>query len=468
MWSALDRIVVAAIGLGGNIIFANLLSTTDFGLLAMVAIFSALAYNLSSCGLSDGLIRKENPTERDYSTVMVFNGAFGLFFCLLFVLLAHPLSKFFSQPALVNILTCIGVCFFFQTLTFVQEARLRKELKMKQLAIIHILSSSTALILGLYLALNGYGYWALVSTQVFLSFFIFFYTVLIVRWMPRVAFYKDSFNALFGYGFNLMLSYILASVGKNVSNFALGRVSANSAGLFSQAQKMEEVPFTFMESTFSNSFFPILSNEPDPEKKKDLCCSMISLMSLLNVGMALILILVAGPAFNVLFGHKWDASIPVFRILAIYGTMYSLKQFFQAILKAYGHARTIRNITILEVVLQLILLVVALPFGLIAVAWSQTAVILIIVPVHIAFYAKVSQQSSMHIIRLMMSPLLIPTVAFVLAWFGQSLLWNSLNPISAIIANTLIFVILCIAGWEVFPHSIYLKYRTLIISKLLR
>lgn len=177
---------------------------------------------------------------------------------------------------------------------------------------------------------------------------------------------------------------------------------------------------------------------------------MISWMSLLNVGMALILILVAGPAFNVLFGHKWDASIPVFRILAIYGTMYSLKQFFQAILKAYGHARTIRNITILEVVLQLILLVVALPFGLIAVAWSQTAVILIIVPVHIAFYAKVSQQSSMHIIRLMMSPLLIPTVAFVLAWFGQSLLWNSLNPISAIIANTLIFVILCIAGWEVF------------------
>ena len=94
MWSALDRIVVAAIGLGGNIIFANLLSTTDFGLLAMVAIFSALAYNLSSCGLSDGLIRKENPTERDYSTVMVFNGAFGLFFCLLFVLLAHPCQSF--------------------------------------------------------------------------------------------------------------------------------------------------------------------------------------------------------------------------------------------------------------------------------------------------------------------------------------------------------------------------------------
>ena len=368
---------------------------------------------------------------------------------------------------MVNILTCIGVCFFFQTLTFVQEARLRKELKMKQLAIIHILSSSTALILGLYLALNGYGYWALVSTQVFLSFFIFFYTVLIVRWMPRVAFYKDSFNALFGYGFNLMLSYILASVGKNVSNFALGRVSANSAGLFSQAQKMEEVPFTFMESTFSNSFFRFFPTSLILKRKRPLLQhDFVDVAAQCRHGADSYTC--GGPAFNVLFGHKWDASIPVFRILAIYGTMYSLKQFFQAILKAYGHARTIRNITILEVVLQLILLVVALPFGLIAVAWSQTAVILIIVPVHIAFYAKVSQQSSMHIIRLMMSPLLIPTVAFVLAWFGQSLLWNSLNPISAIIANTLIFVILCIAGWEVFPHSIYLKYRTLIISKLLR
>ncbi len=467
LWSAIDRIVVSAIGLGGNIIFANLLTAADFGLLAMVAIFNAIAYNLSSCGLSDGLIQKENPTNRDYSTVMVYNGAFGLLFCIIFMLLSHPLSDFFNQPALINILYCIGVCFFFQTLTFVQEARMHKLLQIKKLCIIHILSSSTALTLGLYLALNGYGYWALVSTQIFLSFFTFIYTVLIMHWMPRIAFYKDSFKSMFGYGFNLMLSYIMTSVSKSLSNFALGRVSATSAGLFSQAQKMEEVPFNFTEMTFCNSFFPILSNEPAPGKKQELCNNMISWMSLLNVGIALLLILLSTPGFNLLFGHKWDASIPVFRVLIIYGTLYAIKQFFLTMLKAYGYAKPIRNITICELTLQLLLLYFALPYGLIAVAWSQTITMVTIFGVYVAFYVKANKCTFTHVIKLMTTPLLMPMAAFASAGFAYIYIWPSLSPLPCCILNSLSFIALCILGWEIYPHSIYLKYRNAIMAKLL-
>lgn len=466
MWSAIDRITVSVIGLGGNIIFANLLSASDFGLLAMVAIFSALAYNLSSCGLSDGLIQKEHPTARDYSTVMTFNGVFGLFFCILFVLLSHPLSEYFKQPALVNILYCIGVCFFFQTLTFVQEARMRKELQMKNMCIIHILSSMTSLGLGLYFALNGFGYWALVSTQVFLSFFTFVYTVLISRWIPRIAFYKDSFNSMFGYGFNLMLSYILSTISRNISNFALGRHNATSAGLFSQAQKMEEVPFSFTEMTFCNSFFPILSNETDPHRKRELCYNMISFMSLFNVSVALLMVLLSTPTFNLLFGHKWDASIPVFRVLVLFGILFVLKQFFQTMLKAYGYAKPIRNITVCEIILQLILLYIALPHGIVAVAWSQDISILIIFGVNVAYFAKMSETSFMHIVKLLFAPLVIPTVAFLLSGAGYLFAWPELNPLSTCIINTIAFCTLCILGWEIFPHSIYTKYRNLLLSKI--
>jgi len=467
MWSAIDRILVSAIGLGGNIIFANLLSPNDFGLLAMVAIFTAVAYNLSSCGLSDGLIRKEHPTGHDYSTVMVFNGAFGLFFCILFILLAHPLATLFKQPPLVNIMYCIGVCFFFQTLTFVQETRLRKQLQMKKLCIIRVLSSSTAFCLGLYLALNGHGYWALVSTQVFLSFFMFLYTLVIAKWMPRIAFYKDSFKSMFSYGINLMLSYIITAATKSLSNSALGRVNAASAGFFSQAQKMEEVPFGFTETTFCNSFFPILSNESDPDKKQDLCNNMISWMSLLNVGIALLLILLSTPGFNLLFGHKWDASIPVFRILVIYGTLYAIKQLFLTMLKAYGHAKPIRNMTICELTLQLILLYFALPYGLIAVAWSQTITIVTIFGVYIAFYVKVNKCTFTHVIKLMTAPLSMPIAAFALASLAYIYIWQDLSPLPCCILNSLSFIALCILGWEIFPHSIYLKYRNAIIAKLL-
>lgn len=55
-WALIDRVANTAVTFAGNIVLARLLTPFDFGLLAMVGIFSAIAYNISSCGLSDGLI----------------------------------------------------------------------------------------------------------------------------------------------------------------------------------------------------------------------------------------------------------------------------------------------------------------------------------------------------------------------------------------------------------------------------
>lgn len=85
-WSLIERITVAILSFGGNIVLTRMLTTADFGLLAMIAIFTAVAYDISSCGMSDGLIHKSNPTGDDYSTTFVFNSAMGLVFGLSFFL----------------------------------------------------------------------------------------------------------------------------------------------------------------------------------------------------------------------------------------------------------------------------------------------------------------------------------------------------------------------------------------------
>ena len=88
-WSFIDRISIALINFGVNIALARMLTADDFGLLAMIAIFTAVAYDISSCGMSDGLIHKSNPTGHDYSTKFVFNSAMGLVFGLSFFLGLH-------------------------------------------------------------------------------------------------------------------------------------------------------------------------------------------------------------------------------------------------------------------------------------------------------------------------------------------------------------------------------------------
>ncbi len=318
IWSSIDRIGNTIITFAGNIILARLLTPGDFGLVAMVGIFTAIAYNISGCGMSDGLIHKLNPTKQDYSTVFVFNAVMGLLFGIMFILMSNPIANFFEQPDLVGIMWAIGVCFFFQSLSFTQETRMRKMLEMKKMAIVRLSATICAIGFGIVLALLGYGYWGLVSSRIFLSFFLFIFYVIISQWIPKFAFYKDSFKEMFGYGAPLMMAYIFTQIGRNINAFVLGRHSPVASGIYSQAQKMEEVPFSITEAVFNWPFFSILANEADSNKKRILAQDMFSNIVLINGAIGLLLLLLSAPGFNFLFGEKWIEAIPIFRIFIIF------------------------------------------------------------------------------------------------------------------------------------------------------
>lgn len=439
-WSLFDRICNSGINFIGNIILVRLLDPSDFGLVAMVAVFVAVAYNFSGCGLSDGLIRKIEPTADDYSTVFVFNGAMGAIFGIIFILLAHPLAAYFGYPELVNIMWAIGICFFFQTLSFVQETRMRKELEMKKLAIARLSSTLTALSLGIVLAVMGFGYWAIVSTQVFLSFFTFCYMILMTRWIPKVKFYKSSFNELFGFGVHLMLSYVMTMVGRNINTFVLGKYSAGASGLFAQAQKLEEVPFTTIESSFNSTFFVVLSNESFHERRVGIAQKMHRNFLTIYSCMAILMIIVSAPMISILYGSQWLECIPIFRILCVYGFIYSIKSFYQSVLKTYGLSKVIRNLTTIEVFIQFGLLAVFFHHGILMIAWTQVIASGTIVAIYLLYYKKCINVSIHELSKYMILHLSPIVVAAILSILVYMFIEPIVNEFSLIIIESAIFI----------------------------
>lgn len=430
-WSAIDRVCNSVITFTGNIVMARLLTPDDFGLLAMVAIFTAIAYNLSGCGMSDGLIHKAKPTERDYSTVFVFNGAFGLFFAIVFSAAAHPLSLFFERPQIEGIMYAIAVCFFFQTLSFTQETRMRKNLDMKRMCIVRLSATITSLVVGIVLILMGYGYWGLVSTHIFLSFFLFVYYVTISRWMPRIAFYRDSFKEMFGYGIHLMIAFVTVQIGRNINTMVLGKfISPASSGIYSQGQKLEEVPYAITESVFNWPFFAVLSNEQNHTKRQQLCRDMHVRLWILNIAVGAFLLLVSWPAFNVLYGSKWDAAVPVFRILIAYGIASSMKFFYQSAMKAYNRTKLMRNLTVIEVGLQLALLAIFFRHGIEMVALTQVIAAIIICIAHAWYYKKIMGFTVRQMLGEFVHSAYIPTIAFAGSAALATLWYNTLHPVA--------------------------------------
>lgn len=464
-WSAIDRICNSVMTFGGNIMLAILLDPFDFGLLGMVAIFSAIALNLSDCGMSDGLVHKLHPTEEDYSTLFVFNGGMGLFFGLLYVGMSGYIADFFGHPQLRGIMIVLGVCFFFRTLSLVQETKLRKELDFRKLTQVRLLSTATALVLAIVLVQCGLGYWGLVAMQIFVNFLLFFYFLVLTKWRPRLAFSKQSFKAMYGFGFNLMVAFLCTQIARNINALVISKnMTAASVGVYSQAQKMEEVPYGIVDSTLMAPFFSILSSSEDEKERIRKSSEMHQIAIFIFSLISAYLFMVAAPAFNTIFGSKWDAAIPIFQILLFFGLATALKGFYTTVLKAKGKTNAVLKLTIIEVVLQLGLLCFTYDKGIKAIAFSQLIPAFVVLACYAYLYISSVGESIVSYIKKLLASLWMPVLVFALTAVGAVLLPDMIAFLK-FCAVSLTFLLSVFAVGEISRNPSYCFLKQMVMPK---
>ena len=442
-----------------------MLTTSDFGLLAMIAIFTAVAYDLSNCGLADGIIHKANPTDTDYSTVFVFNGALGLFFGLSFFLGAPLVARFFGHEELIGIMRVLGVCFFFQTLSLIQETRLRKELKLKTICFVHVGSTITVSTLAIWAAANGYGYKALICTQILLSLVVFIFYAFTTRWFPRIRFSIKSFKELFSYGWHLLLSYLCNLISVNVNTSFLGRYypSPSMSGIYFQGAKLAAVPFKVSESSLNWPFFAVAANETDPSKRRQLICNMFSTILGINGTLTLFLLVIVSPGIRLLYGDQWLGAIPIFRILALAQFFIALRNFFQTICKVHGSTFFIRNMAFVELTVQLLLLFAFYRQGIVWIAWTQSAGVFLSVTIYSLYCRKFMGMGMRQLLSSAISTLSLPAIAAI-AGTGTAIALSSSSPLVGCIAIAIVFAAVVIALGEWKKPAFYLSIRRKLIK----
>ena len=459
-WTAIDRICNSVMTFGGNIMLARMLDPTDFGLIGMVAIFSALASNISGCGMSDGLIKKEKPTTADYSTVFVFNVSMGALFAIVFIACSGLIADYFGHAELKGIMIAIGICFFFQSMALIQETKMRKELDFKKMAIVRLLATASSLVLAVILVVRGYSYWGIVSMQIFLSFFLFVYYVAVSRWFPRIGFYRQSFKEMFGYGVHLMLAYVCYQIARNINMTVLGKYSnAAASGNYNQAHKLQEVPYSLSESILNWPFFAVLSSSSDPQERRMLTGRMHSVIIFVNAVITCYLFTVSAYAFNSLYGSKWDDTIPIFNVLLVFGLMTAIKMFYQTVFKAHAKTKLIRNFTVAEVVMQLALLAVFYKSDAIMIAFTQVIPSAAVMFVYIPLYMRYEGIGFGEFLRESIKPLLIPALIMGVA-VAATVTWApAINCFVALAVVSAIYLALLVGFCEATGPYFYVELR---------
>lgn len=348
IWSLVERFGASALSLIGNIALAAMLTPDDFGLIAMLGVFTSVVYALVDCGLSDGLLREANPSRRDFNTLFYFNVTVGVAIGLVFVLISPSVATLFHRTELRGVMSALGLGAVFCGLSISQATRLRSMMRFRHLAIINIASVAIALSASLLMAWHGCGYWSLVTLQVGYSLAYCLMLALSLRWELCWEFDVARFKQLWGFGVNLLFSTLVIHVSQNIIASVIGQhSSATQAGYMGQAQKLQQTPVSALETSVSNTTFVSVAKEPS-SRQDAAFVRVYSLFTLALLTSCLMGIVLSKALISCIFPVRWMPVAPYLQLLLCWAMVYPVGNFLTVMLKLRNRTAAIRNIIVIE------------------------------------------------------------------------------------------------------------------------
>lgn len=384
-WNLVDKIAAQILYAVTGIILARLISKEDFGLVGAVLVFQAFASMFVDSGFASALIQRKAPSERDYSTVFWFNMlmALALFIILWF---CAPMIARWNQGdmRLIPLARVMFLTFIFNAAGIVQTNRMIKQMNVRPVALANLLGQILGAAIGLYLALTRADAWALVWQQVSMAAARALFLWLFIRWRPMLYFSLQILRSFFAIGSGVMLQSFLNTVFQNVYAFFIGhRIGMVPLGVYSQADKWSKMATATVSQVLTSSFVPALAEVQDsPERLRAMTRKIHRSVIAVTVPAFIAAILLAAPAFHLLFGSKWDAAIPLFQILMARGIFVVLNGLYSNFLLAIGRPRLLVVTELIRDSVALIALIITLPFlgrpnGLALLIWGQFAATLL-------------------------------------------------------------------------------------------
>ena len=188
LWSAIERFSVQGIQFFLSIVIARLISPSDYGLIAMLSIFLAVAQQFVDSGFANALVQKKDRSDVDFSTVFYANLIIAVVAYAALYVAAPWIADFYSEPKLIAVTRWVGLTVVLMAFSIVQRAKLTIELDFKKQAQISLVSVMVSGVCGVWLAWQGYGVWALVVQTLVNNFVNSLLLWVFARWTLRPVF----------------------------------------------------------------------------------------------------------------------------------------------------------------------------------------------------------------------------------------------------------------------------------------
>lgn len=329
--------------IGSIAILARLLEPSDFGLVAMVTVFTGLALQLMEGGLSMATIQRDQITHAQVSNLFWINSALGAGLCLLGILISPLVATIYHEPRLTFVMMAMSLTFLIGGFSVQHDALLRRQMRFKALSVIDILSMAAGIIAGIAAALAGLQYWALVLTPIVTFLTKTIMRWLSIRWVPSMISRGSGVRPLLSFGANLTGANFIGYMASNLTPFAVGLIGgAQSLGLFNRANMLTSIPSSQMLPPVMNVVQPTLARVAnDPERLRSTITSIMGKLVMGTMFVTLVMAVLADWIVQIFLGSGWDGAVPIFRMLAVFSLVEPIAGFLAVSLVAIGNAKAL-------------------------------------------------------------------------------------------------------------------------------
>lgn len=372
IWSGIEKFSVLGVQFGIGIYIARIIGADEFGMIAMLSIFMAIAQTFIDSGFSNALVQKQDRTEADYSTVFYFNLVVSVFFYLIFFFSAQAIANFYEEPRLVPIIKWVGLNMVFSSLSIVQRARLIAEHNFKLQANVSLMVVLISGTVGVIMAMNGYGVWALVVQSLVNNFLGSIFLWLKIKWMPLWCFSFESFKKLFDYGYKLLFSGLLHTLYINMYNLMIGKMYISSQlGYYNRAYTIGVFPSVTLSEVISRAFFPIqCEHQADSERSKELFDKFLKTMCFVIFPLMAGLMVLSKPLILLLLTESWLPMVELMQIICFALMVTPVLVVNNSILKVMGRTDLFLRSEIYKKLFAVMILAGTIWFGLKWICWG--------------------------------------------------------------------------------------------------
>lgn len=379
LWKFAERCGAQFVNLIITIVLARILVPDDFGTVAIINVFIVIFNVFVDSGMANALIQKKNVDNKDFSSVFYFNIVQGVITYIIFYIMAPFIAGFFENAELTVMLRTAGVVLLISSVKNVQQAYVSKKLMFQKFFWATLGGTVVSSIVGIWLAISGYGVWALIAQNILNQLIDTIILWMIVKWRPEKYFSFTRIKSLLSYGSKLLLSALIDTIYNNFQSLFIGKFYTEAdLAYYTKGKQIPDFLVTNINSTLDSVLFPIMSDvQDDTTRLKQMTRKAISTSTTLLWPILAAVIASAPEMISVLLTDKWNNSVFFLRIFCVSYALWPLHTANLNAIKAYGKSGTFLIQEIMKKAIGITILLLVFDKGVNAIACS----LLIIAPI---------------------------------------------------------------------------------------